>query len=304
MLFSPSPTSSTTSSTFSSRGVSPLRSPGMLAGNGLTPAPPERRLMDAFPTNASIMNSVHTKMPPMFRTTGGTEPLTQPLKTNHSNQPLPVSSSGAPVIRIPVQHVKDEDFGQTRSSVSNRRPPELTLRTPAMLQSSQQNSMTNLHAQHVEQMKKRFDEAKDRISAMQARAASGMPAFLHSPPVDGFAGADEVDFFNRLRLKNRMPSLLGQAIPHPELTAQQKAHISERSLGENGLTPVANAPPKRFGGSVADRVMLFERCPTSVNNESKDTRLVENKRERQSGLTNNTVPPWRNLQLQPQVSKY
>ena len=272
----------------------------MLAGNGLTPAPPERRLMDAFPTNASIMNSVHTKMPPMFARTN--EPL-QPLQTNqnqHSSAPV---SSSAPVIRIPVHHVKDEDLG-SRTAMSNRRPPELTLRTPAMLQSSQQNSMTNLHAQHVEQMKKRFDEAKDRISAMQARAASGMPAFLHSPPVDGFAGADEVDFFNRLRLKNRMPSLLGQAIPHPELTAQQKAHISERSLGENGLTPVANAPPKRFGGSVADRVMLFERCPTSVNNESKDTRLVENKRERQSGLTNNTVPPWRNLQLQPQVSKY
>ena len=276
----------------------------MLAGNGLTPAPPERRLMDAFPTNASIMNSVHTKMPPMFARTN--EPL-QPLQTNqnqHSSAPV---SSSAPVIRIPVHHVKDEDLG-SRTAISNRRPPELTLRTPAMLQSSQQNSMTNLHAQQVEQMKKRFDEAKDRISAMQARAASGMPAFLHSPPVDGFAGADEVDFFNRLRLKNRaghMPSLLGQ-IPHPELTAQQKAHISERT-GENGLTAVANnvAPPKRFGGSVADRVMLFERCPTSVNNESKDTRLVENKRS--SGLLNNTVPtvpPWRNLQLQPQVSKY
>merc|ERR1719262_2211568 len=44
---SPSPTSSTTSSPFSSRGVSPLRSPALL----VNPSPPERRLMDAFPTN-------------------------------------------------------------------------------------------------------------------------------------------------------------------------------------------------------------------------------------------------------------
>ena len=263
----------------------------MLAGNG-GPAPPERRLMDAFPTNASIMNSVHTKMPPMFNHREPQQPPVPPVSTAGGSNGAP------PVIRIPVQHVKDEDLPrqpppafQPVQPPPARRPPELTLRTPAMLQ--QQNSMTNLHAQHVEQMKKRFEEAKERISAMQARAASGMPAFLHSPPVD-FAGADEVDFFNRLRRRDR--PLLGP--PHPELTAQQKAHISE-----NGLpTATQNvAPPKRFGGSVADRVMLFERCPI-VNNESsaKDTRLVENKRP----ITGNSItPPWRNLQ-QPQVGKF
>ena len=281
---SPSPTSSTTSSTFSSRGVSPLRSPGMLAGsNG--PAPPERRLMDAFPTNASIMNSVHTKMPPMFN--NQREP-TSPLVPNSAG-------SGAPVIRIPVQHVKTEEPPVYQPpapplATPARRPPELTLRTPAMLQ--QQNSMTNLHAQHVEQMKKRFEEAKERISAMQARAASGMPAFLNSPPVD-FTGADEVDFFNRLRRRDR--PLLGP--PHPELTPQQKAHISERGTSENGQAIGQNvAPPKRFGGSVADRVMLFERCPI-VNSELKDNRLATTEKR----PTTNSVPPWRNIQ-QPQVS--
>merc|ERR1719225_254174 len=104
----------------------PLRSP-MLAsslggqtstGTGVVPSLPtsERRLMDAFPTNASIMNSVHTKMPPMFARTN--EPL-QPLQTNqnqHSSAPV---SSSAPVIRIPVHHVKDEDLG-SRTAISNR----------------------------------------------------------------------------------------------------------------------------------------------------------------------------------------
>merc|ERR1739846_56308 len=72
---SPSPSSASSSSSFSSRGMSPpLRSP-MLASSLTSPLPTsERRLMDAFPSNASIMNNVHTKMPPLFSTasiTGG-----------------------------------------------------------------------------------------------------------------------------------------------------------------------------------------------------------------------------------------
>lgn len=54
------------------------------------------------------------------------------------------------------------------------------------------------------------------------------------------------------------------APPHPELTPQQKQHIVD-------INSAQNQPPKRFGGSVADRVMLFERCPINVNqNESKE----------------------------------
>lgn len=140
---SPSPTQSTSSnSSFSSRGVSPLRSP-MLVGN---PPPPERRLMDAFPTNASIMNSVHTKMPPMFNSEEQLQKKTQEFRM------------------IPVQHL-DGSNGDN-------------LRSPAILNSTQPpfarpTSITSLHAAHVENMKKRFEEAKERINAMHQRAASG-----------------------------------------------------------------------------------------------------------------------------------
>ena len=86
------------------------------------------------------------------------------------------------------------------------------------------------------------------------------------------------------------------APPHPELTPQQKQHISERS-GENNSAQ--SQPPKRFGGSVAERVMIFERCPI-VNDSSKEGR--NDKRVNTmaaAALTpsiNNSAPPWKNLQ--------
>ena len=121
--------------------------------------------------------------------------------------------------------------------------------------------------------------------------------------------------------------------PHPELTPQQKQHIIERS--SSGLTsPNAMSytsqgfPLRRFlsGGSVAERVMIFERCPV-FNQEpgggaSPAPRLGENRalldkgvnKEPPSTMTSSTT--WRstssspsshsqdNLLLKTQVGRY
>ena len=59
-------------------------------------------------------------------------------------------------------------------------------------------------------------------------------------------------------------------------------------------------PHKRFGGSVADRVMLFERHPVPiVNNEnSKETRTSSGNTVAGNTVpvaNNNSAPPWKNL---------
>ena len=388
---SPSPSNSaisasSTGSSFSSRGMSPpLRSP-MLAsslggqtstGPGVVPSLPtsERRLMDAFPSNASIMNNVHTKMPPLFSTasiTGGNgnnqnsnSTIGDPSSTHQ--QPLTISTTITPeqqqqqilppkwpqdqtdqvgghgqhqVIRIPVQHLPSSSSSSTSSimdsaatNTSSANPPaEANLRSPTILHQMSSSStppsssttsaagttsIPSLHAAHVENMKKRFEEAKERINAMHQRATSGLAPFMGHP--DPFA--DELDFFSRNRSRPQRPLV---APPHPELTPQQKQHISERSSPANlansvnaaGVNPnIAIAggvqPPKRFGGSVAERVMIFERCPifgdgTMVSGlkEPRMPALLLNSKQT-SAAAMNMIPvhtsnissaPWRNLQ--------
>ena len=102
------------------------------------------------------------------------------------------------------------------------------------------------------------------------------------------------------------------APPHPELTPQQKQHISERSSAVQQANQAADMtglaghqnhqlmPHKRFGGSVADRVMLFERHPVPiVNNEnSKETRTSSGNTVAGNTVpvtNNNSAPPWKNL---------
>ena len=162
---------------------------------------------------------------------------------------------------------------------------------------SSTTSIPSLHAAHVETMKRRFEEAKERINAMHQRAASGQPFSFMSPnPMEATFG-DEVDFFNRIRRPQR-PLV---APPHPELAPQQKQHISERTGNlENSSAQGFQYPAaKRFGGSVAERVMIFERCPIALNDSSisKEARMNEKRVNTAAAVTpNNSAPPWKNLQ--------
>jgi serine/threonine-protein phosphatase 2A regulatory subunit B'' len=346
---SPSPTSS--ASSLSSRGVSPLRSPMLAAATAAGPqvhspdgSNPTRRLMDAFPTNASIMNSqnVHTKMPPMF----------SPNPQSQSQSPAQAPQWPQPeqgVIRIPVQHITAQEHQHQQQHQSLRSPsilnilstssptsptsplsptsqsaavPRLTMRTQPLQQPlnsgpipiTSATSLPTLHAAHVEHMKKRFEEAKERINAMHQRATTGPfpPASMASVFNDPFADPD----FDLLRSQRRPVQRPLIAPPHPELTPQQKQHISERTvLTPNGGMLLASVglnggqlQPKRFGGSVAERVMIFERCPI-FGSDLKDVRMpAVNLTDKRRHETPTPIAPWKNLQQegmgQAQVQKH
>ncbi|XP_011871932.1 PREDICTED: uncharacterized protein LOC105564278 isoform X3 [Vollenhovia emeryi] len=54
---------------------------------------------------------------------------------------------------------------------------------------------------------------------------------------------------------------LEQAVPHPELTSQQKQHIRTAVATGTGNNPVR---PFLTRGSVAERVLIFEKCPSEL----------------------------------------
>ncbi|XP_046391886.1 uncharacterized protein LOC124160168 isoform X2 [Ischnura elegans] len=85
------------------------------------------------------------------------------------------------------------------------------------------------------------------------------------------------DVFLRRKAARGIGSAIGEVVPHPELTSQQKQHIRERSganqaswnqgaaggaagAGGAGANPVR---PFLTRGSVAERVLIFEKCPSS-----------------------------------------
>nr|CAD7403657.1 unnamed protein product [Timema cristinae] len=57
----------------------------------------------------------------------------------------------------------------------------------------------------------------------------------------------------------RHPAL--ESVPHPELTTQQRQHIRANSVSGAGVNPVR---PFLTRGSVAERVLIFEKCPTEL----------------------------------------
>merc|ERR1712038_127005 len=82
-------------------------------------------------------------------------------------------------------------------------------------------------------------------------------------------------FRRRNKRRMEMPSA-----PHPELTPEQKQHISERT--HSGLLP---------GGSVAERVLMFEKSPSAFGVEPAQVRGVPQRREPQ--LTGTVITPGR-----------
>ncbi|CAG0921573.1 unnamed protein product, partial [Notodromas monacha] len=59
-------------------------------------------------------------------------------------------------------------------------------------------------------------------------------------------------------------------LPHPELTEQQRQHIKERSMSPTTYYNAAGVPIRPFltRGSVAERVLIFEKCPTEVRDRT------------------------------------
>lgn len=74
---------------------------------------------------------------------------------------------------------------------------------------------------------------------------------------------DEKDFIASrwgLRLNSPRPRPV-EPVPHPELTTQQKQHIRAAAATGTGNNPVR---PFLTRGSVAERVLIFEKCPSEL----------------------------------------
>lgn len=155
--------------------------------------------------------------------------------------------------------------------------------------------LPHLHAANVEKMRQRFEEAKQRINTMHRRAMDNFGLFGRAGgPGSGFSGVRSLFEHDNVDLIDGMPRLIGEdgeallnrrirrretpQAPHPELTPQQKQHIIERTSGVSSSTAPGSSvnslnynshgfPMRRFlsgNGSVAERVMIFERCPPEV----------------------------------------
>jgi hypothetical protein len=157
-------------------------------------------------------------------------------------------------------------------------------------------------------MRQRFEEAKQRMAlslparegglrpnSLLARSMFDDGKFNNSWSDDGSFLLDQL----RRRHKRRMET---PSAPHPELTPQQKQHISERTATAAAIPPgsqllTGGMPARRGmhpGGSVAERVLLFEKSPSVIGMEPGQTRIVPIRREPTCSGT--ALTPWRSQQ--------
>ena len=159
---------------------------------------------------------------------------------------------------------------------------------------------------NIKAMRQRFEEAKQRMAlslparegglrpnSLLARSMFDDGKFTNSWADDG--GSFLLDQLRR-RHKRRMET---PAAPHPELTPQQRQHISERTAtaAAASTAPLNVMPSRRAmlpGGSVAERVLLFEKSPSAIGLESGQTRIVPIRRE--PTVTGTALTPWRSTQ--------
>ena len=152
--------------------------------------------------------------------------------------------------------------------------------------------------ENIMAMRRRFEEAKQRMAlSLPAREGGLRPNSLIARSMfdsDKFSpwGDDASSFLlEQLRRKNKR-RMETPAAPHPELTPQQKQHIFERSSTPSTLQP--GAPMRRMlpGGSVAERVLMFEKSPSLFGlDPGQGTRVLPVRREPM--LTGTALTPWR-----------
>merc|ERR1719402_832337 len=158
-------------------------------------------------------------------------------------------------------------------------------------------------------MRKRFEEAKQRMAlSMPAREGGVRPnsftsmgrslfdrdsdRMSSSPWGDDPSAFLLEQFRRRNKRRNEIPSA-----PHPELTPEQKQHISDRSSGMQPGAPLRRMLP---GGSVAERVLMFEKSPSAFGLDPVQVRSMPQRKE--PTLTGTVITPWRS-QIHDQLNK-
>merc|ERR1719308_516904 len=149
-----------------------------------------------------------------------------------------------------------------------------------------------------------MEEAKQRMAqslpnrdgtGIRPNSFSGMgnkSIFESSPWVDDPSAFLLEQFRRRNKRRNEIPSA-----PHPELTPEQRQHISDRSSGMQPGAPLRRMLP---GGSVAERVLMFEKSPSAFGLDPVQVRSLPQRKE--PTLTGTVITPWRS-QIQDQLNK-
>ena len=250
---------------------------------------------------ASNTNSgdFHKTLKPMFSQSQSSK--LSPLHVQ--TEPSEGGSVAIPVKHIPIAVTPSSSDGLKSPSVlqnANKNPFQLSVQQKP---SDQQPPMPNLFNQfgdfrdpeaRILEMRRRFEEAKQRMAlSLPAREGGVRPNSFGSMGKSSFESpwADDPSAFllEQFRRRNKRRMEMPSA-PHPELTPEQKQHISERT--NSGLMP-AGAPLRRMlpGGSVAERVLMFEKSPSAFGVEPAQVRGVPQRREPQ--LTGTVITPWR-----------
>jgi len=238
--------------------------------------------------------------------------------TNSKTSPLHIQTTDRDEkdgsIPIPVKHIP-----------INKAPPSSSdtgLKSPSVLQNANKNafplavSKTNSdQGQHSPmpnlfdesgfvndakflEMRRRFEEAKQRMAlSLPAREGGVRPNSFGSMGKSIFDspwGEDPSSFLlEQFRRRNKRRMEMPSA-PHPELTPEQKQHISDRT------TPLRRMySGGRPGGSVAERVLMFEKSPSAFGVEPVQVRVPQ---RREPQLSGTVITPWRSS-LQEQANK-
>ncbi len=232
----------------------------------------------------------------------GANPKTSPLHIN-TDRDMDRSDGAIP---IPVKHIPIN-----KAPLSSDSPSSGGLKSPSVLQSAKQSSvhplasgqgpsdqhtpMPNLFnefgtvsdAKFVE-MRRRFDEAKQRMAlSLPAREGGVRPNSFGSMRMFDSPWGDDPSSFLLEQFRRRNKRMMPQ-VPHSELTPEQKQHISDRSvpLGP-GMRRMMGSRP---GGSVAERVLMFEKSPSAFGVEPVQVRVPQ---RREPQLSGTVITPWR-----------
>jgi len=305
---SPEPTSPRTSST------------NMFPNEMAIPIQSQNRTASAFSLNSDIhapMQSIFSKAPspscnPNAAPNSKTSLLQVSTERDHTDG-IPI-----PVKHIPIAISPSTSEGLKSPSVLqnvNKNPFQLAVSKP----NSEHMQMPNLFDDFgavkdpetsILSMRKRFEEAKQRMAlslpsregGVRPNSFTSMGRSLFDRDSDRMSsspwGDDPSAFLlEQFRRRNKRRMEIPSA-PHPELTAEQKQHISERS---SGMVPGAPMSRRMLpGGSVAERVLMFEKSPSAFGLDPVAVRNMPQRKE--PTLTGTAITPWRS-QVQDQLNK-
>jgi len=249
---------------------------------------------------AGLQNLTAAKTSPLHIQTAKTEDSI-PIPVKHI--PIAISQNQAPQASPqPAHGLKSPSVLQNVNNVAPKSPFQFPHRPAGEGMEKMPNFFDEFGAPKdpetsLMQMRKRMEEAKQRMAlSLPAREGGVRPnsftAMGSRSLFDGSPWGDDPSAFLleqfRRRNKRRMEV---PAAPHPELTPQQKQHISDRSEQGSGSGSSIQQLPRRLlpNGSVAERVLMFEKSPSMFG----DVRLPPQRKEPQLTGTSITSTPWR-----------